>query len=94
MPRSPIQPPAVGLAAWIAAAAMLLAAGAAHAAGVPCRPHAGTTTLAHSAGARIFADSADGNDYDGTGIAPGSLHLAGSRLRWLDGGQPRVATLR
>jgi hypothetical protein len=30
---------------------------------VPCRPGPGTTTIAHSAKARIFADDRNGNDY-------------------------------
>jgi hypothetical protein len=35
----------------------------AHATRIPCRPGPGTTTIAHSATARIFSDDSNGNDY-------------------------------
>jgi hypothetical protein len=41
----------------------MIAALAVTAATIPCRPGPGTTTLAHSAHARIFSDNANGNDY-------------------------------
>jgi hypothetical protein len=41
----------------------MIAALAVTAAAIPCRPGPGTTTLAHSAHARIFSDDATGNDY-------------------------------
>lgn len=48
-----------------AAAAILAASAPASAASrrVPCRPKRGTTTIAHSAKARIFSDARTGNDY-------------------------------
>ena len=49
---------------WVAVAWAISLAGQASArARIPCRPAAGTTTIAHSTRARIFEDERDGNDY-------------------------------
>lgn len=54
----------VVLSGWVPGIATA-AAGSAGANGphVPCRPAPGTTTIAHSARARIFSDARNGNDY-------------------------------
>jgi hypothetical protein len=64
MGRSIARQRAVRLGVVVCATSSLLLVGEASAkARIPCRPGPGTTTIAHSAKARIFSDNRNGNDY-------------------------------
>jgi hypothetical protein len=52
----------LGVVVGATSSSLLIVAASAHAR-IPCRPGPGTTTIAHSARARIFSDNRNGNDY-------------------------------